>query len=110
MRIDEFDNPRLNKMIAATDQLSHALNTGLIKTNWTLDLLSEYFRKFDIILSPQDFYDMIQTKPLNNIIQNIEGNEVIFKGIPQKKKPVESPPPEQSKEIVAKMAKKAQSK
>jgi len=110
VRLDEFNNPKLNKLIAAADQLSHALNTGVIKTNWTIDLLGEYFSKFGLHLGPDDFYNMIQQKPLNSIIQNIEGDQVIFKGIPQGKKPVETPPPEQSKEIVAKMAKHAQGK
>ncbi len=97
-------------MIAAVDQLSYGLKTGQIKTNWTLDLLSQYFRKFGLVLSPQDFYDMVQSKPLSNVISNIEGNDVIFKGLPQDKEPIESPPPEKSKEIVSKMAKHAQGK
>lgn len=107
MRLYEFvDDPRLIKLIAATDQLRTMLQQGEIKENWTLDQLLNYFRKFDLVLSPNDIYDMLQVKPLKNVISNVQGKEVIFKGL-EPKEPIEAPPPEQSKEVVAKMAKKA---
>jgi hypothetical protein len=111
VRLIEFsDNPRLVKTVAAADQLKSALESGEITNNWDVDTLLQYFRKFDLVLSPDDLYAMIQTKPLKNIIRNIEGSEVVFKGLPQDKKQPESPPPEQSKEVVSKMAQKAMGK
>jgi hypothetical protein len=111
VRLFEFsDNPRLVKTIAAADQLKSALESGEITNNWDLDTLLQYFRKFDLVLSPDDLYSMIQTKPLKSVIRNIEGSEVVFRGLPQEKKEPESPPPEQSKEIVNKMAQKAMGK
>jgi hypothetical protein len=101
------DNPKLVKLIAAIDQLRDGLEQGQITSNWSLDALLTYFRKFDIILSPDDLYSMIQTKPLNTVVDNIQGPEVIFKGLEQNKKPTEVPPSEKNSEIVDKMAKKA---
>jgi len=101
------DNPKLVKLIAAIDQLRDGLDTGQITSNWSLDALLTYFRKFDIILSPDDLYSMIENKPLNTVIDNIQGPEVIFKGLPQNKKPMDLPKSEKNADVVAKMAKKA---
>lgn len=104
------DNTRLVKIIAASDQLKDALEQGDITSNWDLDTLLSYFRKFDLILSPDDLYSMIQTKPLKNVISNIEGSEVIFKGLPQQEKTTPAAAPEKSQDTVSKMAKQAMKK
>lgn len=107
MYLYELSDPKLVKVISAVDQLKAALESGEINSNWDVNTLLSYFRKFDLILSTQDLYNMMQTKPLKNVVSNIEGDEVVFKGIDQPAKQPEAPPPEQSKEVVAKMAKKA---
>jgi hypothetical protein len=108
MRLFEISNdPKLTKLIAATDQLRTYLEQGKITKNWTLDQLLQYFRKFELVLSPNDIYGMLQQKPLKNVVSNVEGDQVVFKGLEQPEPPVEAPPPEQSKEVVAKMAQKA---
>jgi len=104
------NDPKLVKLIAAVDQLNTALDNKKIVDNWTVDKLLTYFRKFDLTLSKEDLYSMIQTKPLKNIINNIEGDTVIFKGLEQQPQQTEAPPPEQSQEVVAKMAKSAMGK
>lgn len=111
MYLYELENdPKLIKLIAATDQLRMALEKNEITQNWSLDKLMTYFRKFNIVLSPNDLYSMVQTKPLKNVVSNIEGDQVIFKGLEPATPSVESPPPEQSKEVVAKMAQSAMKK
>lgn len=108
MYLFEFNNnPDLVKLVAAADQLKTAIATGEVTSNWDIDTLLSYFRKFNIILSNEDLYNMIKVPPLKHIISNIQGPEVIFKGVEQLKKQPESPPPEQSQEIVNKMANKA---
>ena len=108
MRLFELsDDPKLTKLIAATDQLRTDLESGLITQNWKLDQLLQYFRKFDLVLSPGDIYGMLQQKPLKNVISNVQGQDVIFKGLEQPEPAAEAPPPEQSKEVVAKMAQSA---
>lgn len=111
MYLYEFVNdPKLVKLIAATDQLRTALENQQITKNWTVDKLLTYFRKFDITLSQNDLYSMMQSKPLKNVVSNIEGDMVIFKGLEPATPSTETPPPEQSKEVVAKMAKSAMTK
>jgi hypothetical protein len=108
MQLSEFvDDPKLIKLIAATDQLRILLKKGEIKKNWTLGKLLSYFRRFDLVFSPEDIYSMIEQKPLKNVVSNVQGDEVIFKGLEPKKPAAEAPPPEQSKDIVSKMAKHA---
>lgn len=104
------NDPKLVKLIAAVDQLNTALADKKITDNWTVDKLLSYFRRFDLTLSKENLYSMIQTKPLKNVINNIEGDQVIFKGLEQQPQQTEAPPPEQSQEIVAKMAKSAMPK
>lgn len=106
MYLYEFNDPKLDTLIAATDQLRLDLEQGKITQNWTLDQLLQFFRKHKIVLAPKDIYNMVQQKPLKNVISNVQGDEVVFKGLEAPKQP-EAPPPEQSKEIVDKMAHKA---
>ena len=49
---------------------------------------------------------MIKTDPLKGVISNIEGDQVIFKGM-QGMPATSSPPPEKSKDVVSKMAQHA---
>jgi hypothetical protein len=104
------NDPKLVKLIAAVDQFNTALDSKRITDNWTIDKLLTYFRKFDLTLSRDDLYSMIQTKPLKNVVSNIEGDTVVFKGLPQQPQQTEAPPPEQSQEVVAQMAKSAMNK
>jgi hypothetical protein len=104
------NDPKLVKLIAAVDQLNSSLENKKITEPWTVDKLLTYFRRFDLTLSKDDLYSMIQTKPLKKVISNIEGDNVVFKGLPQQPQQPEAPPPEQSKEVVAKMAKSAMTK
>lgn len=108
MYLIEFsDQELLVNIVAATDQLKQAIKKGEITSNWTLDQLLDYFNSFDVVLSNNDIYNMIKVDPLKSVISDVKGKEVILKGIPQQPKTQEMPSPEQSKEIVAKMAKKA---
>lgn len=104
---DTTDQDTLIKILTAVDVLKDGLDTGLITSNWDVDTLLKYFREYGVVLGPNDLYNMVQKKPLKNVVSNIEGSEVVFKGLPQQPKAQETPPPEQSKQVVAKMAKKA---
>lgn len=104
------DQERLIKILAASDQLKSDLESGKITSNWDIDTLLKYFREREIILSKDDLYNMIQRKPLKNVIANIQGPEVVFKGLPQQPAVQDPPPPEQSKDVVAKMAQHAMPK
>jgi len=86
------------------------LDNKKITKNITVQQLKDYFRKVSngqLILSNDDLYAMIQKKPLNRVISNIQGDEVVFKGLTPTQKTEPPPPPEQSQEIVDKMAQNA---
>lgn len=98
-------DPDTAKLIAVTDQL----RVGLDKNpdlQWSTDDLLQYFQKYNITLDVTDLYDMIQRPPLNNVISNIQGDVVVFKG-QDSSTPQSSTTNQDSKKIVAQMAKSA---
>lgn len=111
MRLFELaTDPQLIRLIAAADQLKSALDRKEITQNITVQQLKDFFRKVSggqLVLSNDDLYSMIQKRPLNSIISNIQGDEVVFKGMTPTQKTEPPPPPEQSKEVVDKMAQNA---
>jgi hypothetical protein len=113
VRLYEFDSSDkllVTKIAALSDQLNSDIKNGNISPNYTTDMLLDYFRKYNVILDKTDLYNMILTYPLKNIISNIQGDKVIFKGMPQQPAVPDSPSPEKSQEIVSKMAHKAAGK
>lgn len=101
------DDSKITHIIAVTDQLKTALDNGEIKSNWDTKTLLDYFRKYNVILSKDDLFNMIQKKPLKKVIRNIEGDTVVFRGMPGTKDSAkDAPTPEKSKEVISKMAKK----
>lgn len=101
------DNDKIIRINTVVDMIKDDLDSGKITSNITVDELLKRFRDFEVVLGAQDLYNMIKVKPLNKVVSNIQGKEVVFKGLPQKPAIQEPPPPEQSQEVVAKMAKKA---
>jgi hypothetical protein len=104
MRLFEFDPSRsLNmKIVAITDQLKNDLNSGKITPDMTLDQLITYYQKYGIHLSPDNLYTMIKTDPMKDVIKNIQGNKIIFKGL----EPDGRQLPDENQKIVQQMAKK----
>lgn len=81
MRLFEFDgpDPLLTKIVTVSDQLKSLVDKGSAK-DWTLDQLISYFQKYDVSLDKKDMYNMIKKPPLKDVIANIQGDKVIFKG------------------------------
>ena len=107
MRLFEFtdDNVTMAKIVALTNQLKTDLDNGKIRDDYTVDDLLDYFQYYDIILDVNDLYNMIKTPPFKDLIKNIQGDHVIFKG--QKEETIDRPPASDSDKTVAKMAKRA---
>ena len=103
MRLYEFTDPMVTKLVAVADQLKSDLEKGEADPNMTLPNFLQYLKKFDIIIDKTDLYDMIKKLPLKNLISNIQGDNIVFKGFGTP----EAPPEDESKNIVAGMAKKA---
>jgi hypothetical protein len=107
MLLCEFDQDRalVAKIVALTNQLKHAREAGTIGDDFTVDQLLQYFQKYDVILDPQDLYNMIKVPPLKNVIKNIQGDAVIFVG--QEEKSTEKPEGGDSEKVVKQMAQRA---
>lgn len=105
MRLFELDdqNALATKIVAAADQLKFDLENGNVEPNWSLDQLLKYFQNYGVILDPTDLYNMIKQRPLKDVITNIQGDKVVFKG----QSNTNQMPKDQSKEVVAKMAQSA---
>jgi hypothetical protein len=108
MLLFEFDTSRNNNadLVALTNQLAQEIDSGEINPDsYTLDELLDYFQQYDIILDADDLYDMIKEPPLNDLIHNIQGEKIVFKG--QSGDLSLDQPEDQDKKTVKQMAKHA---
>ena len=105
MRLFEFDNNSVTsaKIVALTNQLKQDLDSGEIDLNFSTDDLLDYFRQYDVILDRDDLYNMVKVPPLKDVVTNIQGDKVVFKG---QNAPGEAPKDENQK-VVSQMAKHA---
>lgn len=103
MRLYEFADPMITKLVAIADQLKSDLEKGEADPNMSVPDFLQYLKKYDIIYDKTDLYDMIKKLPLKNLISNIQGDNIVFKGFGTP----EAPPEDESQSIVAGMAKKA---
>ncbi len=93
----------ITKLVAIADQLKSDLEQGEADPNMLVPDFLQYLKKYDIIYDKTDLYDMIKKLPLKNLISNIQGDKIVFKGFGTP----EAPPEDESQGIVAGMAKKA---
>lgn len=99
-------NTLVTKLVAVSDQLKSDLDQKKADSDMSVNELLNYLQKYNITLDKIDLYNMIKKPPLKNLIQNIQGDKVIFKGFA-------TPEPENnsdSKKTVKSMADKAASK
>lgn len=82
MRLFEFaDNDPLRvKLVSVLSYLTSRIDDTNTKEPMTTDALLALLAQNDIDIDKSDLYDMVKKEPLSNVIQNINGNEVIFKG------------------------------
>lgn len=98
-------SPKITRLVTVVDQLKTDLDNGKIKSEWTVDQLLNYFRKYDIIIDKTDLYKMIAKPPLKNVISNIQGEKVVFKGQAGETPDIKSTTSDDQKKIVSQMAK-----
>lgn len=103
MRLFEIEDPLISRLIVVSGQLQDAVDKEKVTAEWTVDQLLDYFQSYDITLDVHDLYNMIKKPPLKNVIANIQGDKVIFKGHDTP----EAPPEKESKKVVKQMAQKA---
>lgn len=82
MRLFEFagNDPLRVKLVAVASQLKSRISDTNTKEPMSTDALIELLAQNDIEVDKSDLYDMVKKEPLSNIIQNINGHEVLFKG------------------------------
>lgn len=100
----EFEGAKIAKIVALTNQLKQDVDQGKIGNNFSTDALLDYFRKYDVILDRTDLYSMIKVPPLKDVITNIQGDKVVFKG----QSTGSEAPEDENQKVVAQMAKQAQ--
>jgi hypothetical protein len=104
MRLYEFaGSPLLIRLVATTSQLKSEIDSGEVHSDWTVPELLQYYRDNDIVIDKDDLYNMIKNPPLNQSIENIQGENVIFKG----QTPEQELEPDENKKVVSQMAKQA---
>ena len=105
MFLREFDDPNLVKFTTIVKQLESDIDNGEIDVNnYSTDQLLSHLEDNDIILDVTDLYDMIKKPPLNTVISNIQGDQVIFKG-QEETQPAQDQ--SQSQQVVQQMAQSA---
>jgi hypothetical protein len=107
MLLFELDQDRtvVDKIIVLTNQLAQDLKDGELGDDYTVDDLLNYFQNYDVILDVEDLYGMIKVPPLKDLIKNIQGDAIVFKG--QQGAPAPTLPDSDANKTVAKMAKRA---
>ena len=105
MRLFEFvnDDPLRVKLVAITDQLKDRYTHS--NKPMSVDSFLQLLNNNDISVDISDLRDMISKEPLVNIIDDIKGDEVFFKGQKQSDKMPTSP--DEKEKTVAKMAQRA---
>ena len=104
MRLFEFaGSPLLVKLVSTTSQLKSEIDSGKTHSDWTVPELLQYYRDNDIVIDKSDLYTMIKKPPLDQSIENIQGDKVIFKG----QTPEQEVGPDENQKIVQQMAKSA---
>lgn len=110
MRLFELDDtkPMATAIVAISDQLKSDLDRNKIDTkDYTLDKLLSYFYRYGIILSRENIKEMMQDGILKGVVDNIQGDKVVFTGHKEEKPTTE---PEKADKVVKDMAKKAMKK
>jgi hypothetical protein len=108
MRLFEFEknDPLRIKLVAVASQLKADYEDS--QTQLSTDQLLQILTQHGITLDKTDLFNMVKKEPLKNIIDNINGTQVIFKG----QEPIQgsTQSPDQAQKIVSQMAKNAASK
>jgi hypothetical protein len=112
MRLFEFadDDPLRVKLMAVANQLKdRVVQSG--QTQSTDEFLN-FLKANDIVLDKKDLFDIVKKEPLVNIIDNVNNDQVIFKGQEndiETEKPMQGQTPDHDKtlkQMASKQAKK----
>jgi hypothetical protein len=91
---------------AIVSQLHSRLRDTGTKHPYSLKALLAKLSDSDIHITAEQFRDMIKSEPLSNLVTNVKGGNVIFRGEPDDQ--IDAIEPEASTKTLKSMAKKAQ--
>lgn len=77
---DVSDNALPVKLTAIVSQIHSSSRDQGFKKPFSLKAMLNKLRDNDISLSAQQFREMIEEDPLKNLIANVKGDDIIFKG------------------------------
>lgn len=100
----EQDNRTLVVLTGVISQIYNRMKDTGFDEPYSLRSLLNTLEDRDLDIDPEQFREMIKRDPLKNLIKNIKGDEVYFKGVSDDTNEME---PDQSQKILAKMASKA---
>lgn len=108
MRIFEFagDDPLRVKLTAVAEMLKNKYLDNDSKEPLSTDAFLNILKNYDIQVEKSDLFNMVKKEPLVNIIQNINGEQVIFKGQLSSQE-LPAPKPGENEKTREKMAKSA---
>jgi hypothetical protein len=101
MRLFELEDPNRVRLVAVTSQLKDEIEKQGV-SEWPLDQFISYLQDQGLNLSEDDLYDMYKNPPLSSLIQNINGDKVMFRG--QGGQTPENPDEQESQQVVNQMA------
>lgn len=113
MRLFEFDDrdPLRVKLMAVSNQLKEKLRNS--PRTMSTDEFLNHLKSYDIVLDKPDLFDIVKKEPLVNIVDNVNDDEIIFKGqekaVPAKANPMQGSTPDHEKtlkQLASKQAKK----
>lgn len=105
---DKSDDDLSLRLSAILNQIaSRVIDTGS-DSRMSLTALLNKLSEFGINITDQQFRDMVDNEPLNNVIADIKGDDVTFIG--QRKDTTKAVKPDQSTATLEKMAKRAEKK
>lgn len=106
MRFREFDSDNLGvRLTGIIGQVHNRIRDAGYKKDFSVTSLLNILNSKDINIDRDEFINMLQDEPLKNMIANVKGDRVIFKGDLDSDSDAESP--ERSTSTLEKMAKRA---
>lgn len=103
---DELNNMQI-KMVGIINQIyGRIVDTGTHKP-YSLSALLSVLSQQGITLSPFQFRDMVTEPPLSNLIANVKGDDVIFKGQDDIDGNTDVQSPDETTDTLDKMSKRA---
>jgi hypothetical protein len=109
MRLFEFDVNALDiKVAIIADELKTALDSGDLPDTISTDDLISRFEENGVPVDRRQLADMIQVPPLSDVIDNMNDDEVTFKGTSADD--IEFDYESDQEKVVSQMAKKAMNK